>query len=388
MAIPVPAAQAPPSFHDDPCYRWAHLSRTLWWAPHTDTPAGHPAASPTTTCSSGTIAVATIAPAVPAVPAASAASAAPAGSVASVGAAPAPAAPPARAAPPAPALAVPAPVRSFLPDAQILVLRTPGACFAAKGGHNDEPHNHLDLGHFVLRLNGETVLDDLGAPEYTRDYFGEDRYKVLQASALGHSVPVINGSTQQPGPTYRAVVLPASPEPPPAHVNPPMRGNPTPHASPPPRANPAAHASSHAHAFVGPASTAEPPANIESPTEAEPSANAESLVLDLTRAYDAPSVQRFTRRFDWHPPSLVLTDEFVFTTGHGVVEELLISRLRPKLTPTTVTWGPATLTIPPGWSAEAEELSVQDHDGHPETVHRVRLSAEIASGSHSFHLRW
>lgn len=35
--------------------------------------------------------------------------------------------------------------------------------FAAKGGHNDEPHNHNDLGHFVLTAGGEQLLADLGA---------------------------------------------------------------------------------------------------------------------------------------------------------------------------------------------------------------------------------
>ena len=35
-------------------------------------------------------------------------------------------------------------------------------CFAAKGGRNDEPHNHNDLGSFILHIDGDTLLADPG----------------------------------------------------------------------------------------------------------------------------------------------------------------------------------------------------------------------------------
>lgn len=279
LAAPLPSNPPTPSFHDDPCYRWAHLSRTLWWTSDT---------GPDTETASTTQP------------------------------------------PPNPVPLNPAPARSYLPDAQILVLRSPGACFAAKGGHNDEPHNHLDLGHFVLHINGETVLDDLGAPEYTRDYFRSDRYEALQASALSHSIPIINGVTQQPGRRHRGIVL---------------------------------------HPMY-------------------PSDSPDCFALNLTLAYDSPSLRRFIRRFDWQPSELALTDDFAFTSRMGMVEELFISRLQPVVTATTVTWGPARLTTPPGWSATAEELSVRNHDGLTEIVHRVRLSATVRSGAHTFLFQW
>ncbi|MFG6192613.1 hypothetical protein [Nonomuraea sp. JJY05] len=94
---------------------------------------------------------------------------------------------------------------SYLPDLAWVVDRGEhGYGFAAKGGHNDEPHNHDDLGHFVLRAAGRNVLDDLGAGEYTRDYFGDRRHTFLHPSAEGHSLPVVDGVPQRGG---RAEVL-------------------------------------------------------------------------------------------------------------------------------------------------------------------------------------
>ncbi|WP_240420600.1 heparinase II/III family protein [Paenibacillus periandrae] len=80
--------------------------------------------------------------------------------------------------------------------------------FAAKGGSNDEPHNHNDLGHFIVHAHGSSVLCDLGAGEYTRQYFQPaHRYRMLTAGSQGHSVPVINGMHQQFGKHYQAQVL-------------------------------------------------------------------------------------------------------------------------------------------------------------------------------------
>lgn len=71
--------------------------------------------------------------------------------------------------------------------------------FAAKGGRNNEPHNHNDLGHFIIYSNGRFILDDLGWPEYDGDYFGEKRYENICAASEGHSVPILGGSVQVRG---------------------------------------------------------------------------------------------------------------------------------------------------------------------------------------------
>ncbi|ULL15895.1 hypothetical protein DVH26_16465 [Paenibacillus sp. H1-7] len=100
------------------------------------------------------------------------------------------------------------PATYFLEDSQWLISRHADEigmyCFAAKGGHNAEPHNHNDVGHFILHYEGETFLADLGCGMYTKEYFGAERYSYLCNGAQGHSVPVINGRLQQAGAEYRA----------------------------------------------------------------------------------------------------------------------------------------------------------------------------------------
>ncbi len=73
---------------------------------------------------------------------------------------------------------------------------------AVKGGHNDEEHNHNDIGSFMIVHNGHKILTDLGRGEYTADYCGENRYNCLETSALGHSVPLINDVFQVYGREY------------------------------------------------------------------------------------------------------------------------------------------------------------------------------------------
>ncbi|MBS6645416.1 MAG: heparinase II/III family protein [Clostridiaceae bacterium] len=79
--------------------------------------------------------------------------------------------------------------------------------FAAKGGRNNEPHNHNDIGSFIIYSGGRFILDDLGWPEYDGDYFGEKRYDNLCASSAGHSVPVLGGAFQERGSGHKSVLL-------------------------------------------------------------------------------------------------------------------------------------------------------------------------------------
>lgn len=70
----------------------------------------------------------------------------------------------------------------------------------AKGGRNDEPHNHNDVGNFIVHCCGESLIVDMGAPVYERDFFRSDkRYSFLSARSLGHSVPLVNGLEQRVG---------------------------------------------------------------------------------------------------------------------------------------------------------------------------------------------
>lgn len=82
-----------------------------------------------------------------------------------------------------------------------------GLVLAAKGGHNDEMHNHNDVGSFIVQVAQEALIADPGSGHYTLDYFSSRRYEHLAASSLGHSVPVPNGQIQQPGRAFAARVL-------------------------------------------------------------------------------------------------------------------------------------------------------------------------------------
>lgn len=93
----------------------------------------------------------------------------------------------------------------ILPDAQWSICESAaGTAMAIKGGTNGEPHNHNDVGSFFYLAGDEFLLTDLGAGEYTKEYFGEGRYNILCNSSLGHSVPIIGGRGQKTGAGYRA----------------------------------------------------------------------------------------------------------------------------------------------------------------------------------------
>jgi hypothetical protein len=81
---------------------------------------------------------------------------------------------------------------------------------AAKGGHNDEPHNHNDCGSVVVHHEGESLVTDLGKPPggYTEGYFDDDRYRrYLLVRSLGHSVPVVDETEQAAGEEHAARVV-------------------------------------------------------------------------------------------------------------------------------------------------------------------------------------
>ena len=81
-------------------------------------------------------------------------------------------------------------------ESQWFTLRDKDVFFAIKGGSNNEPHNHNDLGSFVLAVDGDIILTDLGAGPYTAGYFGKERYTYDNTRSYYHSVPLINGFEQ------------------------------------------------------------------------------------------------------------------------------------------------------------------------------------------------
>lgn len=216
-----------------------------------------------------------------------------------------------------------------LADLEWVVDRGEGRAFAAKGGHNAEPHNHNDLGHFMLCAAGEALLTDLGAGEYRKGSFDDaTRYGFLHNSSLGHSVPVVAARPQSAGRRHAARAL-----------------------------------------------------------RYEPVADGVDYALDLTAGYDVPGLTALRRGFCWRRATgqLVLTDEVVL--GRGMpLDEVFISRLRPAIGPDgTVLWhgrrAAARLRPPPGCTVHPEAVATTGHDGRPDTVHRLRLRFALPAGT-------
>ena len=104
----------------------------------------------------------------------------------------------------------------FYKDAGLFLRRTKRknafVSFAAKAGHNDEPHNHNDIGSFILFCSGKQILADPGSGEYTKEYFSDGRYGLIATSSRGHSVPIIDSGFQRPGENQKGKVINASHE--------------------------------------------------------------------------------------------------------------------------------------------------------------------------------
>jgi len=115
---------------------------------------------------------------------------------------------------PAPGRPSAMPVKSdrFLPNLGVWVVRGKDGAghfweLAAKAGYNEEHHNHNDVGSFILNVDGQPLITEIGAPLYVKDFFKrETRYNFLAARSLGHSLPVINGQEQECGVEYKGTI--------------------------------------------------------------------------------------------------------------------------------------------------------------------------------------
>ncbi|MHB0956715.1 MAG: heparinase II/III domain-containing protein [Pirellulaceae bacterium] len=103
--------------------------------------------------------------------------------------------------------------RDWFEDAGILICR--GAKtdtglpvgVALKGGHNEEHHNHNDVGSYVFCIADSMTLVDPGAEVYTRRTFSADRYVSNVLNSFGHPVPRVADQLQKTGRSAAARVL-------------------------------------------------------------------------------------------------------------------------------------------------------------------------------------
>ena len=174
---------------------------------------------------------------------------------------------------------------TYAEDSQWYVRRTAAYGFAAKAGHNDELHNHNDVGSFIFAKAGKQLLADLGSGTYTRQYFDAfTRYYIVECAAFGHSLPIINGAFQSAGRSFAASDV------------------------------------SYADGCFS---------------------------MDIAGAYECKGLRSLRRSFRTTETSVTLTDEIDYT-GRGYVVERIVSVTPPELlSPDTVRIGEATVRFDP-----------------------------------------
>lgn len=171
----------------------------------------------------------------------------------------------------------------FGEGAEWFIRRLPGYGFAAKGGHNKEPHNHNDVGSFIFAKSGQQVLMDLGPGAYTKQYFSAERYNTFQAHSRSHSVPIIGGVYQTNGRQYAAK-------------------------------------------------------NVTATTD--------TLTMDIAPAYPTEELKSLRRSFKTEPSGITMCDEFDYV-GDGDIVERFVTLHEPKVGKDTVEIADAVLHFDP-----------------------------------------
>jgi hypothetical protein len=176
-------------------------------------------------------------------------------------------------------------IRSWFDQGGVLVCRpepnsSSHLAVALKGGHNQEHHNHNDVGSFVVVLGDKPLLLDPGSEVYTARTFSGRRYESNILNSFGHPVPVVAGKLQQTGRQAQGRVVRQS--------------------------------------FTD---------------------NNDTLVLDISSAYDVPELKKLEREFVYSrlgSGSLSVTDEVVFSQPCDFGTALVTFSQWKQLSPSTV----------------------------------------------------
>lgn len=192
-----------------------------------------------------------------------------------------------------------------------LIINRPTYSFACKAGNNDEPHNHNDVGTFIISTDAGQQICDMGRGRYTKQYFQpEQRYSFICNNSFGHSVPIINGKGEKAG-----------------------------------------------KEFCGELSYTDGIAKIE-----------------FAKAYGLPELHRLTRVFGFDDNSVGMTDSFDTDNGTEITERF-ISFVIPKVCDDAVIIGDIALHFDRSVcdvSVKKEKNTVHgfsnDKDGNPETI--------------------
>ncbi len=159
---------------------------------------------------------------------------------------------------------------TYYEDAKWYINQGERFSFAAKGGHNNEFHNHNDIGSFmIVKKDNKIPLDDLGRGVYNKfTFMAEHRYEMLVNSSRGHSVPIINGQYQREGEEFFADNV--------------------------------SHSDSH-------------------------------FELDIENAYEKGLVKKIHRRFDIGDDFVKFSDTFTYSDKTESIIERMISQIKPEV---------------------------------------------------------
>ena len=94
----------------------------------------------------------------------------------------------------------------LLPKTQLAVLRRGDWVIGAKGGNNEEAHNHNDVGSYMLCHKDTPVLIDVGINTYTRFTFTPaTRYTMIPwTRSITHNLPIVGDVEQKFGDAFKA----------------------------------------------------------------------------------------------------------------------------------------------------------------------------------------
>ena len=155
----------------------------------------------------------------------------------------------------------------YFKQAQIYTIRKQDVFFGVVGGNNGRSHGHNDLGHFLYYVGNKGLFVDIGMGPYTKQYFSDGRYDIINNSAKGHSVPAINGNVQMAGSERYA---------------------------------------------------------------SEFDIDGDTLSIDLTKAYACGELERLSRKFQFlENGDLKIVDSFSLNQACNIVEQFLVDITRP-----------------------------------------------------------
>ena len=206
-----------------------------------------------------------------------------------------------------------------------------GLCLAIKGGHNDESHNHNDVGSFIAYDDGKPLFIDIGTETYTKFTFHPDhRYKIWYITSAYHNLPTIGGVMQHQGRAF---------------------------------------------------------ASSDEVFDEEK----KSLSIELKNAYPAEAnITSFVRQASISDEGIKILDTLSLE-NEALVDFHFMTKDEPKIAGNEITVGKRSLVYPEGMSANVETIKTEDKtlikNWNCDTFYRITISRSIKNDAVEFIIR-